>query len=95
MNEELVEFEQYLKDLLNDPNPTPKYKLWQTVLYDRGSSSLSGRIVGFYFLSVGIAFQNAEGCDPGWYYHIESGLQQFREVHEDNIVLQIEEEMPS
>jgi hypothetical protein len=53
--------------------------------------ALSGRIVGFYFLSVGIAFQSAEELDPGWYYHIESGLE-CQVVHKGCIVSQIEEE---
>lgn len=78
----LIEFEQRLKNLIDNPSPTPKYELWQTITYDRGSGKVEGRICGFHFVRVGIAFE--ENCDPGWRYHIEV---------EDELAIVTEEEI--
>ncbi|MBW4422632.1 MAG: hypothetical protein KME13_26040 [Myxacorys californica WJT36-NPBG1] len=68
----LTEFEQKLKELIENPTPQPQYQLWQTIrwksygLRTDAIEEKQGRIAGFYFISVGIAFQDAS--DPGWYY---------------------------
>jgi hypothetical protein len=85
VNSKLQAFEQKLKQLIENPDPKPKYELWQIVRWKIADykEEDQGRIAGFYFISVGIAFQDAS--EPGWYYHIEDGYCHAI-VHEDSIV---------
>ena len=73
MKTKLEAFEDRLLEKLTNPNPTPKYKLWQTVRYSladprNNPKQIEAKIIGFYFTSVGVAFHQ-QGSDPGWYYY--------------------------
>jgi hypothetical protein len=88
------EFEQHLQELLNHPRTQPKYNLWQLVQYtsyddksyDNDNPEIKqGRVCGFHFVRVGIAFLQGRGEDPGWYYRIEADAR-IIEVYETDIV---------
>jgi hypothetical protein len=92
MAETLQEFEQKLKQLIDNPEPKPKYELWRTIRWKIRSKESNyeeqqGRIVGFYFMAVGVAFQDAS--EPGWYYYLQDGYCHAI-IHEDDIVGGIE-----
>lgn len=87
MKTKLEAFEDLLLEKLTDPNPKPKFNLWQPVSYgidrpNKETKIVETKIVGFYFVSVGIAFR--ESSDPGWYYYLESGYEH-KIFHEDDL----------
>lgn len=67
------ELEQIILKALTEPQPQPKYSLWQRVK--------GGRIIGFYWVSVAHSFHNE--IYPGWYYMVEGGWEHTYVPEED------------
>ncbi|MBL1177627.1 hypothetical protein [Pantanalinema sp. GBBB05] len=77
MSRILTSLEKLIKTHLNDGIPARKYELWL--------NTDSGQIVGYYYQSVNVAFQD-QG-EPGWVYVTEARNGMMNHVYEDCIVL--------
>ncbi|MBL1177676.1 hypothetical protein [Pantanalinema sp. GBBB05] len=77
MSRTLTNFEMMLQLHLNEGVPERKYDLWL--------HTESGQIVGYYYQSVNVAFQD-QG-EPGWVYVVEARNGSTNHVYEDCITL--------
>lgn len=73
--------EQRLLHILTNPQPLPRYELWQKVRY--GQCNRECQIVGYYWESIDASIHN--DVYPGWWYVIEGSAGHVYHVFEEAI----------